>query len=219
MVGDPPPGERARLSLASVPLVLGGLAYLPFGVAEFVRPWGSATSYDASRAYDVVVDRSLYWWSALPGSLGLLLTATGLVALLSPLPAGRRRTVTRVLAGLSVALGAASLLGVVVAFDPVTTGCRILGFLVMGAASAVSARVVTDPVSRRLLVALAVAGLLLVAVWPLVYAVQILPATGAAAVFVLYGAGWAWLGLRSAAGSAGPSDAVEAAGDASSRKP
>ncbi len=105
-----------------------------------------------------------------------------------------------------VGFGAISALGVLVQVDPVFTDPRILGTLLLGAGLLVAAA--AEPAGqRRLLAGLGAVRLSLLPLWPLVYAVQWVPAGVAAGVFGLFGAGW----LALAAGSpatpppAGPS--------------
>lgn len=176
-------------------LVLAGPLWAWFGVSEFLRPWGSPTRYDPAVGYDVVLDRSLYWISAAPGSAALALTAGVLVL--------RARThdswpwALRLAASAAV-LGVLSLLGVLVSFDPVATGGRLLGFTVLGAAAAMAARRARTDGERRdaaLLAASAALTLLMLPLWPLVYAVQLVPAAGAALWFIAAGAGWIALGV------------------------
>ena len=168
---------------------------MPFGVLEFVRPWGSPVSYDEERAYDVVMDRSLYWLSATPGSVALALTGLGLLAVLLGSPQGARARRPAVVAAVAVAvLGAASTVGVLVLFDPVATGTRMLGLLATGAACGL-APVALDPQRSRAgvaptLLALAALAPFVFLLWPLVYAVGLVPAGGAAVVVAVFGAVW-----------------------------
>lgn len=175
-------------------LALGGLLYVPFGLTEFVRPWGSPVRYDSERAYDVVVDRSLYWWSAAPGSLALALTAAGTVLLLRRAPRSRACSWALGLAAAACLLGVVSCAGVAASFDPVGTGMRMLGFLAIGSATTFAARALPVEVApARLVGAVAALGLFLVPLWPLVYAVEVVPAPLAAGWFALYGVVWASL--------------------------
>lgn len=180
---------------------------MPFGVLEFVRPWGNPVQYDEQRAYDVVVDPLLYRLSATPGSIALTLTGLGLLALVlgSP-PAARVRRPAVVGAGAVVVLGAASTVGVLVLFDPAATGMRMLGLLVTGAACGL-ALAALDPQRSRAgvagtLLALAVLSPFVFALWPLVYAVELMPTSGAAFVVAVFGAVW----VRLAAAAPGVAD-------------
>ncbi|MDP9433772.1 MAG: hypothetical protein M3P93_00645, partial [Actinomycetota bacterium] len=86
------------------------------------------------------------------------------------------------------------------------TGARVLGTLVLGAGLVAAA--VAAPVRwRPLLGALGVVAVSLLPLWPLVYAVQWVPAHVAAGVFVLHGAGW--IALGGAAPAARPAAAAQ----------
>lgn len=178
-------------------LVFAGPLWAWFGVSEFLRPWGRPTRYDPDVAYDVVLDRSLYWISAGPGSAALGVTAGALVLMLRLRTPDESSPWALRLAASAWVLGVLSLVGVVVSFDPVATGGRVLGFTVLGAAAAPAARGARadgDQRSGTLLAASAVLTLLLLPLWPLVYAVQLVPAVGAALCFVAAGAAWIALG-------------------------
>jgi hypothetical protein len=197
-------------------LALGGALWIPVGVLEFVQPWGTPVRYDEGRAYDVVVERWLYRVSAAPGSLALTLTGLGLLGLLLSSPSGSRAMRPALTgAGSMVLLGAASVVGVLFLFDPVATGMRMLGLLVTGAACASAFVVCRSDGSRagvrRALAALAVLAPLAFAMWPLVYAVDLVPPAGAASVTAAFGLAWVSLAIVAGAGSRRTSDLAVAA--------
>ena len=191
------PSRAVGALLCSAPL------WAWFGVAEFVRPWGSPTQHDEARGYDVVLEPSAYWISVGPGSIALLLTAAGVATLVGGTPTGSARWARRLAVAAGV-LGLLSLIGVVTMFDPVATAGRLLGFVLLGSSCTLAAS------TRRhrgggsaapiWLAALACLTLLLLPLWPLVYALELLPPAGAAACFVLVGLGC--IGLAVAPGRA-----------------
>ena len=180
--------------------VVGGLLWVPYGVFEMLEPWGAAKVYREDVGYALVTDALLFVTYSLPGALALLLTSLGLLgvlALLGP-PAGRARTVGRIFAYAALALAALSLAGVIALFDPVFTAARIFGTLALGAA-AVLASLGTRHAGvgsgwTLALLALGLPGLFLLPLWPLVYAVELVPEAGGAALIALFGTGWVALG-------------------------
>jgi len=181
--------------------VAGGLLWVPYGIFEMVPPWGTDVVYREELGYSVIVDASLFVAHSLPGTLALLLTSLGLLGVLARLgpPAGRARTGGRSLTYAALALAALSLVGVGGLFDPVFTAARIFGTLALGAAA-----VLTSLGAHRAgaglgwtlaLLALGSLGLFLLPLWPLVYAVELLPEAAGAAVIALFGLGWVGLGI------------------------
>ena len=180
--------------------MLGGALWVPYGVFEMLEPWGTDTVYREDVGYSLITSAPLFVAYSLPGALALLLTSLGLLgvlALLGP-PAGRARTGGRILAYAALALAALSLVGVVALFDPVFTAARIFGSLALGAAAVLAGlgarRASAGPGWTLALLALGLLGLFLLPLWPLVYAVELLPAVAGAAFIALFGLGWVALG-------------------------
>ncbi len=187
----------------------GGPLWMLYGVFEILQPFGADTVFDATREYDVVVDRGLFTLYSAPGSVAL---ALGALTVLSLVAGATRRPraarAGRVLAWLTLALAAASLVGVAVGLDPLFTGPRIAGTLVLGSALCVTAPGIR---ARRLatpVLALGVAAMGLLAIWPLVYALEILPRAAGAAIIVAFGAGWIAAGRRFGGPATGEAVAV-----------
>lgn len=180
--------------------ILGGLLWVPYGVFEMIEPWGMDTVYRDEMGYSAIVDRRLFIAYSLPGSLALLLTALGLrgIDARHRLSATRIGGIGRILAYVALALGVLSLAGVGALFDPLFTAGRIFGTLALGAAAALAGiaarRVGAPPGWVAALLLLGLLGLLLLPLWPLVYAVGLLPAGAGAAFIVLFGLGWVALG-------------------------
>ena len=192
-------GVLARV--AGPAAVLGGLLWVPYGVFEVLPPWGADVVYREEVGYSVIVDASRFVAYSLPGALALLLTSLGLLGILArpgP-PAGRARTGGRILAFIALALGAVSLAGVGALFDPVFTAARIFGTLALGAAAVLAGlgarRAGAGSGWTLALLALGILGLFLMPLWPLVYAVELLPEGAGAAFIVLFGLGWVGLGI------------------------
>ncbi len=194
---------RARRlgTTAAALAVTGGLLWIPYGVFEFIQPWGEDVKYDEERAYDVVVDRGLFTLYSAPGALALVMTALAALALITlwRLPEYRWGRAARVAAVGAVGLGVVATTGVAVGFDPASTGGRILGSVVLGISLTTAAAAVrhsgSTPVDARALVGLGAFAVGMMLLWPLVYAVQVLPAAAAAVVIGVFGVLWVRLGL------------------------
>ena len=126
-----------RTRRAAVACLLGGLLWIPYGLFEFLPPWGLDTVYREERGYEVVTDPLLYWMYSLPGSLALMLTALGLLGILgqSGLPRGWIDRVALVVTYGALVLAVLTVVGVVLQFDPLLTGPRILGTFALRAAT------------------------------------------------------------------------------------
>ena len=181
--------------------IAGGALWVPYGVFEMLEPWGADTVYREDVGYELITDIPLFVAYSLPGGLALLLTSLGLMgafALLG-LPAGGSGRIGRILAYVALALAVLSVLGVVVLFDPLFTTARIFGSLALGAATVLAGlgarRAGAAPGWTLALLGLGLMGLLLLPLWPLVYALQWVPEVGGAAFMALFGLGWVVLGL------------------------
>ncbi len=182
--------------------LVGGLLWVPYGCFEMLEPWGVDTVYRDDVGYALITDTRLFVAYSLPGSLALLLTALGLLGLLARfrLPAARTGRIGRILAYVALALGVLSLVGVIVAFDPLFTAGRIFGTLALGAATCLAGLAArgagAPPGWVAALLLLGLIGLFLLPLWPLVYAVGLLSAGAGAAFIALFGLGWAMAGYR-----------------------
>jgi hypothetical protein len=193
---------HSQLRRMGAAAALGGLLWMPYGVFEMLQPWGIDTVYRDDRGYEVVTDTLLYWVYSLPGSLALLLTALGLFGVLALLggPAGRPRSVGRVLTYVALALAVLSLAGLIVRFDPLFTAPRIFGTVALGAATLLAGiearRAGAAPGWAAALLALGLLGLFLLPLWPLVFAIEVVPEGGGAGIIALFGLGWVLVGHR-----------------------
>ncbi len=181
-------------SSASLAAIASGALWIPYGVFELLDPFGTATTYDAARGFDIVDDRALHLLYSLPGALAIALGAWALRGLPESRSRGARVTTALVLAMAAVCVG----VGVGAAFDPFFTGPRVLGTLLLGCATLLAARSAAGS-RRRLLVALGATGVGLLAIWPLVYATGLLTPAAGAALIAAYGLGWIALGVHDAA--------------------
>ncbi len=183
-------------------MVVGGVLWILYGPLTMLHPWGADVTYLESRGYSVIVDPVVFLAYSLPGSLALILTAGGLLGMirhLSPTCPGRSR-VLRGLVYLAVGLGILSLVGAVVLFDPVFTAARIFGTLALGAALALSGWAARNGRLGRawagMLLGIGVIGVLLLPVWPLVFALGWFTEEAGALSIALFGIGWLVLGGR-----------------------
>lgn len=199
ILGRVSPSQIRWLAVAAV---LGGLLWIPYGIFEMLEPWGTDTVYRDDLGYEVITDTPSFVAYSLPGSLALLLTSLGLfgVFALLELPAHRACRIGRVLIYVALALALLSILGVLVLFDPLFTTGRIFGSLALGAATLLigidaRARGVAPNWIVTLLI-LGLMGLLLLPLWPLVHALQMVPEGAGAAFIVVYGLGWMLTGYR-----------------------
>lgn len=192
----------AQIRWLAIAAVLGGLLWIPYGVFEMLKPWGTDTVYRDELGYEVIVDAPLFVAYSLPGSLALLLTTLGLFGVLARLglPTQRAGRIGRALASVALALALLSILGILVQFDPLFTSGRIFGSLALGAATllvGIDAR--TRGVAANWIVDLLIVGLmglLLLPLWPLVFALQLAPEGVGAAYIGAFGLGWALTGYR-----------------------
>ena len=180
--------------------IAGGPLWVPYGVFELLEPWGADVVYRPDLGYSLVVDAARFVVYSLPGALALLLTCLGLLgvfALLGP-PAGRGGVIGRALAYVALTLAVLSLAGVVAVLDPLFTAGRAFGSLAFGVATVLAGlgarRAGAAPGWTLGLLALGVAGLLQFALWPLVFAVQLVPPAAGAAFMALFGRGWVAVG-------------------------
>jgi hypothetical protein len=182
--------------------MLGGLLWAPYGVLELIQPWGEDTVYRDELGYEVVIDTLLHRVYSLPGSVALLLTTLGLLAVSGRLglPAGRSGRARLILTCAALALAILSIVGVVISFDPLFTAPRIFGTLALGVATLLAGidarRTAATSGGTVLLLTLGLLGLFLLALWPLVNAIAVVTEGVGAAVIALFGLGWALLGFR-----------------------
>lgn len=194
--------EHGHRHWVSITAVLGGLLWIPYGVFEMLQPWGEDTEYRDDLNYQVITDTYLYLLYSVPGSLALILTAVSLVGicrLLSRTSETAAR-ISLVLGYISVVLGGLSLAGVIARFDPLFTAPRIFGTLALGAATLLAGMrargTFSLPIRREALVGLGLLGLFLLPLWPLVYAVSVIPEWLGAMIIALFGLGWIAIGYR-----------------------
>lgn len=180
----------------------GGALWMVYGPLTMLHPWGGDVVFDAAKGYSVVVDDRAFVTYSLPGSLGLALTAIALLGVTAHLR--RRRTglerSARWLAYVAMGLGVISLVGVVLAIDPLFTAGRIFGTLALGVAT-VAASVAAHQRSAdsrwvAMLGLLGLIGTLLLPLWPLVYLLKWVTEGAAALIIALFGIGWLVVGSR-----------------------
>jgi hypothetical protein len=194
-------GERVeadQLRYLGAATAIGGLLWIPYGVFEMLQPWGIDTIYRDDRGYEVVTDAPLYWLYSLPGSLALLFTALGLRGVFTLL--GLRSRFGRLLTYAALALATLSLIGLIIMFDPLFTAPRIFGTLALGTATLLAGiearRNGVNGDWEGVFLFLGLLGIFLLPLWPLVFAIEILPEGGGAAIIALFGLGWFLLGYR-----------------------
>ena len=176
--------------------ILGGALWVPYGVFVMLEPWGAGVVYSDDVGYSVITNTSLFVTYSLPGSLALLLTSLGLLNVLAMLraSAGRIGRIALVLVYVALALSVLSLAGVILLFDPLFTSGRIFGAFALGIATflaGVNAREShTAPGWMVALMALGLAGISLLPLWPLVYALMLVPEAAGAVFMALFGLGW-----------------------------
>ncbi len=187
---------------AGLAAVLGGVLWIPYGVFEMLQPWGVDTDYRDDLGYEVITNAALYRTYSLPGGLASLLTSLGLLGAfaLLKLPVGRSGRIGLLFAYLAVVLSALSVVGVIVMFDPLFTAPRIFGSLALGIATLLAgldARKTGDGAGWTIaLLILGLAGMFLLPLWPLVYAIQVLSEAAGATFIALFGLGWLATGYR-----------------------
>lgn len=186
------PGSRDHHRI-SLPAILGGMLWIPYGIFEMLQPWGPDTEYREDIGYEIVINDVLYRLYSLPGSMALLLTSIALAGIhrLSDRDSMR---ISRVLTYTAATLGVLSATGVISRFDPLFTAPRIFGTMVLGLAMLLTGMRLprADPTSANHIVfmALGLLGLFLFPLWPLVHAVEIIPEWLGAVIIALFGLGW-----------------------------
>lgn len=180
--------------------ILGGALWVPYGVFEMVEPWGADVAYRNDVGYSVITNAPLFVAYSLPGSLALLLTSLGLLGVLTRLGvlAGRVGRIGLILAYVAAVLAVLSLAGVIALFDPLFTSGRVFGTLALGTATFLvgvnARRSHAAPGWMGALLALGLAGIFLLPLWPLVYALMWVPEVMGAAFIALFGLGWMTVG-------------------------
>ncbi len=196
-----PAGPR-WIRWAGLAAVLGGVLWIPYGVFEMLEPWGVDAVYRDDPGYSVITDAALYRTYSLPGGLASLLTSLGLfgVFALLKLPVGRTGKIGLLFIYLAVVLSALSLVGVAVMFDPLFTAPRIFGSLALGIATLLAGLDARKTGAGAgwiaALLVLGLAGMFLLPLWPLVFAIQVLSEAAGAAFMTLFGLGWLATGYR-----------------------
>ena len=192
--------DLSRRRRVGATVALGGVLWVPYGVFEMLQPWGADTVYRDDRGHDVVIDAWLYWVYSLPGSLALLLTALGLLGVVTTRGPRTSRAARSglVLACAALGLAVVSIAGLVFRFDPLFTAPRIFGTLALGAGTLLAGvdagRAGAAPGWAVALVALGLVGLFLLPLWPLVFAFEVVPESGGAGIIALFGLGWVLVG-------------------------
>jgi hypothetical protein len=187
---------------AATAVLLGGPLWIVYGPLTMLRPWGADVAYSDAKGYSVIVDVSLFLVYSLPGALALVLTAVGFLGIIMRLHrrAGAVETVTRGLTYLAFGLGLISLVGVVILFDPVFTAGRIFGTLSLGGAALLASvaawRGGAASAGVWALFLMGALGVLLLPLWPLVYALGWISEEIGAMVIALFGICSMWLAWR-----------------------
>lgn len=167
-----------------------------YGILTVHTPWGADVVYREAQGYSIVVHEGLFVLYNLPGGLALVLTSWGLLQVIAHhrQRSGRVDKVTRGLTFGALWLGFASVVAVIAQFDPLFTGARIFGTLLLGVATTMAALMAHKVgADRSWVVVLTLTGLLglfLLPLWPLVYALAYITAWAASFIIALFGAGW-----------------------------
>jgi hypothetical protein len=185
---------------ASPVAIVGGLLWMVYGVFLMLEPWGAAEVYREDLGYQVVTNVGLYLLYSLPGGLALVCTALALLGIThrygqSPSGAGK---LGLVLSYLTLGLGILAVVGAVALFAPVSFAGRAFGSLTLGAASflvGLALPSVLQPL-KAILLLVGGLGLVLLPLQPLVWALQLMPASVAAGIVAVFGLGWITLGYR-----------------------
>lgn len=188
----------AAMDRAAPGMVLAGILWIVFGVFRMLKPWGAAEVWLPDLGYELITDRALYLLYGAPGTAALILSGFGLVTLALG-RVGRLVGIGRVLAFATLGAGVLSGVGLAIGSPPLVVAPIALGTPILGAAAclvAASAR----GADRGLLLLTGALGLFLLALWPLVFALQVIPLAVAAAIIGLFGLGWVALGWRAMRG-------------------
>lgn len=178
---------------------VGGVLWAAHGTLTMLKPWGEEARYSDSRGYSLVTDPAVFVGYNAPGAAALLVTALAVALLSRGLAVRRRRTAAagRGLLLLAVAIAIVSMVGVVALSDPVFTAARVAGTVFLGLGTVLlAAAMPPGGRDRPLWAAVGILALGLLPLWPLVYAVRLLPEWAGAAYFWLFGLAWLAWGAR-----------------------
>jgi hypothetical protein len=156
--------------------------------------------YQEDLGYEVITRPLLYQLYYLPGSVALCLLGLGLLGVITRfmLPVGRPGKAGVILTYLTIGLAVGSALGAVIPFAPLSVAGRSFGSLSLGVATLLLGvdlwrrhGALLWPVALLVLGGL---GIFMFALWPLVFAFQLVSASVATGLMTLFGIGWAGIG-------------------------
>jgi hypothetical protein len=180
--------------------VVGGVLWMVYGVFFMLEPWGPADVYYEDLGEGAITSWPLFWLYTLPGSLALVLTAVALLGIIhkSGGPKSQFGEAGTAITYVTLGLAVLSLVGAATLSAPLSFMGRAFASLALGAATLLVGidhwRASTGaPWALMLLGSL---GLLMLPLQPLVWALQIIPASIAAGIIGLFGLGWLILGYR-----------------------
>ena len=176
-------------------MLLSGILWIVFGVFVMLDPWGAAEIYRPDLGYAVITDRALHLLYGIPGTAALVLSGFGLVTL-APAQAGRLVTFGRFFGYAAVGAGVLSGVGLAIGSAALFTGPVAMGTPILLGAAACFVATDVRSADRGLLLLIGGLGVFFLALWPLVFALQVIPPAGGAAVIAVFGSGWVILGWR-----------------------
>lgn len=199
---------NARRYVLGAGLALGGILWAVYGALTMLTPWGEEVRYSEDRGYSIVTDDSLFVGYNGPGAAALLLTTVAMLALAGRLGTGPRRAAaaSTVCLWIAVVLAMLTAVGVVILSDPLFTAGRVFGAFFLGLAMVLLgwATAPDGSASGRWIATTGALMVGLLPLWPLVYAVRVVPAWGGAAYFGVLGL--ACLAVAARAGSRSGTD-------------
>ncbi|MGX1159885.1 hypothetical protein FBY31_1754 [Arthrobacter sp. SLBN-100] len=201
----PLPGLAIRLIMA-----FGGALWAAYGYYRFMTPYGRDVLWREDLGYSLILSHGLFILYNLPGVLALLATTWAALSCATALRSvpGKLRTGSQVLLVFAAVFGLTAMAGQLGQIDALTTGGLSFGalFLGLGLFSAGLSVAREKPSSSRLstmissgLMLLGGAGVMILLLRPLMFALQMLPMAFGAAACVVFGLGWILLALASRA--------------------
>ncbi len=186
-------------------MALGGALWYLYGLS-LMEPMGAAVVWREELRYTQILQTGLWVLYSLPGILAVVLTAgAGLVALPAwASAAGGRwlRQAGRALLVAALGFAALAVLGLAVRLDAPVTGGLSFGTVALGTGMLLGGlglrRAATGQQGTvpALMIAVGLLGVLSLLMWPLLYALRLLPVYMALIVYAVFGLSWAVLGLR-----------------------
>ncbi len=179
--------------------IVGGIVWVVYSTFEMLRPFGIASTYDPSLGYDRIMDGTIYRLYLGVGNISVVLLSVAVLGLSRLGRTGGLLRGGRVVGAVSFVMGLVGLVGVVL-LAPIPAGLgAMLGSIILAVGTALAVGGIwlhSDIQPTTAMIALAAAGLLIVPLRTLVNALQLLPASVAVTIMIIWGVCWIITGVQ-----------------------